>query len=342
MKRIQILQKRLKEWNVDRLLIENPIDLFYLTHLKMSKGRLWVDAEQADLWVDGRYFGAAQKMAPCAVFLWEKGREAPQKGRVGFDSIFTTVDALEKLRFESPLADWVPIRQPLKMQRLIKEPSEIEFLRQAARITWEGIEHIQKKFIEGISEQELAFEFEFFVRKKGASGLAFESIIAFGENSAYPHHRSSDTRLQKNQIILVDVGAVVQQYHADVTRTFFFKEPDSRLQEMAEIVQAASRAAYQQIRVNGKIGDLDRAARDVFIEKNVESFFTHNLGHGLGLETHESPTIRWDGEDREMRIQPQMVIAVEPGLYRPGIGGVRYENSGVVTNHGFESFYPLV
>jgi Xaa-Pro aminopeptidase len=338
--RMITLERRLDHWKIEALLIENPIDLLYLTDLQLSRGRLWVRPGQSKLSVDGRYFGDASNRAPCPVTLWEKNSEKPQAGRIGFDSAWCSVDNLERLKKESPDAEWVGIRSPLMEQRIIKEFWEIERLREAARITWGGMQHVQSLFKEGVSEQELAIEFEYFVRKRGASHLAFESIFAFGENSAYPHHRSSTTRLKKDQIILIDVGAVFEHYCADVTRVFFFGEADSELLKMDRIVRDADRSARQQLRVGAKIGSLDRAARDRLAQDGVESLFTHSLGHGLGLEAHETPIIRWDGDDRDLTIQPQMVMAIEPGLYRPGLGGVRYENSGVVTPGGFESFYP--
>ncbi|MBF8263887.1 MAG: pepP [Parachlamydiales bacterium] len=335
------IQERLRDWKIDALLIENPIDLLYLTRLTLSKGRLWVFPDRVELVVDGRYFSAVSGKAPCPVSLWVKGKELPQTGNIGFDSAWTTVANLGQLQKESPDARFIPIVQPLKELRLIKEPNEIEHLRRAAQLTWEGIRHIQSRLKEGISEKELAFEFEFFVRQRGAGGMAFDPIVAFGENSAYPHHRAADARLQKDQIVLVDVGAMIEKYCADATRTFFFGRPDPMLQKMQDLVRAADRAAREQVRVGATVGSLDRAARDVFKRAGVEELFSHSLGHGIGLEAHECPLIRWDGDDREMLLQSGMVIAIEPGLYRPGLGGVRYENTGIVTKEGFESFYPL-
>jgi len=338
--RIKTLQKRLNQWKIDALIIENPIDLLYLTGLKLSKGRLWLWPDRVELCVDGRYFGEASQKSACPVTLWVKGKESNHQGSIGFDSAWTTIANLERLKKESPFAVWASINGPLTEQRLIKDAKEIETLCEAAKITWAGIERVQSLFREDVSEQDLAFEFEFFIRKCGASRLAFDTIVAFGENSAYPHHRSSPARLQNNQIILIDAGAVFNNYCADVTRVFFFGTPDPRLEQMFRFVRDAYNAARRQIKAGAKIQTVDQAVRDSFAQAGVESLFTHSLGHGLGLEGHEPPLIRWDGDDREMAIQSQLVIAIEPGLYQPGLGGVRYENSGVVTKNGFESFYP--
>lgn len=339
MKRIFELQKRLQGWKIEKLLIENPIDLFYLTHLQLSKGRLWVYSDRAELWVDGRYFDEAVLHSPCPVFLWQKPGKA-QEGKIGFDSNWTTVLNLETLKFESPQAEWVGIPTPTISQRLIKDAKEIKNLQEAARITWDGIQHIRALFREGISEEELSIEFEIFVRKHGANRLSFNPIIAFGENSAYPHHRASKTKLKKDEIVLIDVGVVFNHYCSDVTRVYFFGNPNPHLQEMLRLVRESDLVARKQVRPGALVGSVDRAVRDYFKLANVEHLFSHSLGHGLGLEEHESPLIRWDGNDRDKIISSGMVIAIEPGLYQPGLGGIRYENSGIVTNNGFESFYP--
>lgn len=335
--RIVALQNLLSGWEVEALLIENPIDLFYLTGMKMSRGRLWIRSQLTELWVDGRYFDEARRQFP-HVYLLTKGK--PSFKRVGVDSQWTTLDGLQKLKREYPDTEWVPIVHPIQQLRAIKDSSEIECLRKAAQITWEGIRHIKRRFREGVSEEELAIAFEFFVRKQGASSMAFEPIVAFGENSAYPHHRSSASTLKQNQIVLVDVGAVYQNYCADVTRVFFFGEPDLQFEKMMRLVREADQAARKWAKPGSRVGDLDSAAREVFSKAGVESQFAHGLGHGVGLEVHEYPTIRQDGEDRDALIQSNMVVAIEPGLYQPGLGGVRYENSGVITDQGFVSFYP--
>ena len=338
--RIERLQKYLHERKLDGMIIENPIDLLYLTGLKLSRGRLWISPRESQLLVDARYFDEAQMRSPCSVKLWAKGQKVPVFGSVGHDSNWTTVAHLEELQTESVDAKFVSIAQPLKGQRLIKDAEEIKALREAARVTWEGMQHIRTLFKVGISEQELALEFEFFVRRLGASGLAFDTIIAFGENSAYPHHQTSKTCLKNDQVILIDAGAMVDQYCADVTRVFSFGKMDPRLDKMQEIVRKADIAARKEVRIGRTIGSLDRAARDVFSGFGVEAEFTHSLGHGIGLETHECPFIRFDGEDRDIPVSVGMAIAIEPGLYRPHVGGIRYENSGLVTRSGFESFYP--
>ena len=183
------------------LIIENPIDLYYLTGLTLSRGRLIITPHESRLYVDGRYISYAKEKVPCPVFLWTKETSFTLQNAIEFDSAWTTVAQFEKLKAEcsQPL---IPKPFPLQQQRLIKDEQELRSLRKAASITWEGVQHIKTLFREGISEQELATEFDYYVRKKGASGLSFDPIIAFGENSAYPHHRSSSALLKKIRLFL--------------------------------------------------------------------------------------------------------------------------------------------
>jgi Xaa-Pro aminopeptidase len=339
-KRIHQLASYLPSWEIASLLIENPVDLSYLTGLTLSRGRLIVTSKEATLFVDGRYIDYAKEKSPVPVSLWESKTKFSLKGAVGFDSSWTTVLQLQGLQKEMPDLKLIPKEKPLQLQRLIKEKSELTLLRKAAEITWEGIEHIRALFKEGVSEQELATEYEYFVRKKGASKLSFDSIIAFGEESAHPHHRSSLKRLKRNQIVLVDVGVVYQGYCGDCTRVFFFGEADPRLKKMDDLAKQAAAAAKESARPGAPLGSLDRAARDLFAQEGVEELFNHNLGHGVGLDVHEYPSLKWDGADKDLLLSKNMVFTIEPGLYRAGLGGVRYENTGVVTDRGFESFYP--
>ena len=338
MNRLKALQQRLDSWNIDALVIENPIDLLYLTNLVLSKGRLVIEKAHAQLYVDGRYIESASQGSPCPVSLLAKGKGLEAK-RIGFDSSWTSVAALEMLQKEGPQALFFPIKKPLRSSRMIKSSSEIAALRKAAEVTMRGIAHLQDHCLkEGVSEEELAFEFEFFVRKHGASALAFEPIIAFGENSAQPHHRASKDRLKKNQAILVDVGAVVDRYNGDATRMFFFGKPPEEMRQMYALAQKAYAAAKDAARVGVAFGRLDRLTRDIFAENCAGEFFANTLGHGIGLEVHEPPLIKFDGDDRDVCMEGGMVFAIEPGIYLPGIGGARYENTGVLTAKGFEAF----
>ncbi len=329
---------------VDGCFVEEQADLFYLTGLVLSIGRLWVSPKDACLFVDGRYFEKAKQDAPCRVELnTEKNvKEAMQTAkRVSFDSAYVTYNGFLALKKGYPHIEWVPVSSPVKNLRLYKDAHEIGALRKAAQVTWQGYQHILKNLKEGISEAEIALEFEIFCRKNGASGLSFDPIIAFGENSAYPHYRAGNAKLQKNQIVLIDVGAIVDRYYGDMTRVFFFGNPDPRLAHFHHLVATAQQKAVAHVRPGVKLGDLDRIVREEFRKEGVEELYTHSLGHGIGLEAHEYPRVKVDGEDKDLVLKPGMVFTIEPGLYQPGLGGIRYEDTILVTETGCENFYPL-
>lgn len=336
--RIAQFQKQIK---ADAAIIENPTDLFYLTGLHLSRGLLAATKNQTVLYVDGRYFAKASKEAPCDVKLLDTEalarflREAKAE-KVEYDSAETSCDRLFSLQKEAEHVELVPRSRILKTARGIKDAEEIEALRRAAKLTWKGYQHASSLLEEGITEEEIAFEFEYYVRKHGASGLSFEPIVAFGENSAYPHYRAGKTKLQKDQIVLIDVGAVIDSYRGDLTRVHLFGTPHAELEKMLKITQAAQKAAIQTIRPGIKLEEVDRAARDVFRNEGVESLFVHGLGHGIGLETHEFPSLKTGSGEGELVLEPGIVFTVEPGLYRPGLGGVRWEDMVCVTEDGVE------
>ncbi len=337
MDRIRKLCRSLQ--NVDGCLLENPVDLLYLTGLAMSKGRLWASAKDAVLFVDGRYLEKAKKEAPCTVSEDKNLPEILKKEKkIGFDSSFITYENYLLLQSYGPKNEWIPIPNPLKTIRGCKEKSEVEALQKAQRLTWEGYQHVLSLLKEGITELEIALEFEIYCRKRGASALSFQSIVAFGENSAYPHYRAGNTKLKKNQIVLMDLGAVLDQYHGDMTRVSFFGTADSKLEKFLRLVRESHDKVIAHIRPGIVIKEVDLIAREVFRNEGVEHLFTHSLGHGIGLDTHEYPVLRFDGKDADIPLQEGMVITIEPGLYQPGLGGVRWENMGLVTKDGFKNF----
>ncbi len=337
-RKIEGLQKVLRERRLDALIIENPIDLFYLTGLNLSKGYLVVKSSGATLFVDSRYIEMARNISPLPVELNEKKSFMKDlSGAVGFDSSFMTYEEYSSLEKGFPDVRLTAAPAPLKEMRVVKTPDERAALKRAALLTYEGLLHIKGLLQEGISEEELAFAFEWFCRKKGASSLSFDPIIAFGPNSAYPHHRAGKTLLQKGQVVLMDVGAVVDSYHGDLTRIAFFGEADPKLVHFLHVVRRAQQKAMEAVRPGVFVGRLDEIVRHEFRLEGVEELFTHSLGHGIGLETHEYPRIRFDGEDAPLLLAPGMVFTLEAGLYQSPLGGIRYEDMIVVTENSYEN-----
>jgi Xaa-Pro aminopeptidase len=336
--RIAALQKRLRTWRVDACLIENPVDLFYLLGISLSQGSLLVTHKTADLFVDGRYVQMAQENSLIPVHLLEENKFLAflkrKKLNVAFDSMSTSFARAKELQSYTQLK---PIAEPLKQQRLIKDSQEISALKKSAQILKEGMHHVEQFLKEGISERDVAFELEFFCRRRGAEALSFESVIAFGSNSAMPHYRAQEAQLKRGDLVLIDAGVVFNHYHSDMTRVLFFGTPDPTLKRIYQIVKKAQKAALELCRAGTKIAELDAAARKVMKKEKVEEYFIHSLGHGIGLQTHEFPKIKLTGPDHNVHLQAGMVITIEPGLYFPGLGGIRHEDMILITKQGYQN-----
>jgi Xaa-Pro aminopeptidase len=319
---------------VDGIIIDDLIDLYYLTGLSLSLGRLIIKKNGPKLFVDTRYFELCQKKSPIPVALRD---EAASFGKgikqLAFDSSATTVDQYQHLEKLFP-KKMVAAPHLLKRQRAIKDKEEIAKLEKSARVAWRGFKHICKMLAVGVREKDLALEFKLFCLQHGASDLAFETIIAFGENGAMPHYRPGDRKLERGDLVLIDFGVVVDHYASDMTRTVEFGKVDRQLLHMQKVAFDAFLAALAVCRPGTKVKEIDLAARKVMRRAKMEHLFLHSLGHGIGLETHEFPSIRYNGADKDETLKEGMVFTIEPGLYLPKVGGVRYENTVVVTKQG--------
>lgn len=346
-KRLNKLQDLLRESQIDLLLVENPIDLYYLTGQELSRGTLCVKQQSALLFVDGRYFEKCKKNCPTPValsketFLQELLQESEIK-TISFDEETTSYKQYLELtrKIDSVTSrsfSLIPSQNIVKEMRAIKDSEELNILREAAAIGSLAYSFVIDNLKEGISEIELATELEFYLRKKGARKMAFDPIIAFGTNSAYPHYRANDAKLKKRDLVLVDIGIDFKHYQSDMTRVLFFGNPDPKLMSIYTIVKEAQQQALTVCKPGITIGELDQAARNHIKSAGLNEFFTHSLGHGIGLEIHESPTIRDALPFRNLKLLPGMVITIEPGIYLPGVGGIRIEDSVIITENGHEN-----
>lgn len=337
--RLKKFQKSLK--NGQACLIEKPLDLFYLTGLQLSLGKLYITSLDAHLFVDGRYLQVSQESHTIPVSL--PGLKEEKEFLKGcnsliFDSVFTTYQRYEKLK--ELKQNLIPLPHPLKELKLVKSEHELQCMRKSAKVAWQGFKYIKKILKPGITEQEAVLEFEIFCKKQGAKELAFAPIIAFGPHTAMPHYHAGSAKLKKNDIALIDIGVVVDAYHSDMTRVLFLGHPNPALKKMYAIIKEAQKAALKICRAGVSVGKLDLAVRKVLAHEKMEQYFIHSLGHGIGLETHEPPRIKWNGEDKDLLLKANMVITIEPGIYIPGIGGVRYEDTIIITEDGYEPLYP--
>jgi Xaa-Pro aminopeptidase len=343
--RLNALQQTLHHAGCDALLIDEKTNIYYLTGLDLSVGKLLVHTQGAHLFVDNRYFELAQKESPFPVILdppaFETHLGTPEFSFIhslGFDTENTSYKSYENLAKlvgeAATRPKLIPLDAPLKLQRAIKDPTEIALLHSAAHLGSQGFDYLCTFLKEGMTEQEAATALEIFWKQRGSKAVAFDPIIAFGANSSMPHYRAGSACLRRGHAVLIDIGVNLNHYHSDMTRMLFFGDPDPRLEKIHTIVKQAQQEALKLCRPGTTLGTLDTAARRLIEEKGYGQNFTHSLGHGVGLDIHEYPTIRNAPPFKDVVLAPGMVITIEPGIYLPGLGGVRIEDTVVITENG--------
>ena len=335
------LRRRLVVEELDALLVLHPPNIRYLTGFTGSAGLLLVFAERTVLLTDFRYAeqapqeagGSAQViMEPSDV--WGRLRkllDAAGRIRLGFERDHLTVRDRERLgSLES--AEPVPAADPVEALRVVKDPDEVEALRAAAGLAHEALAELLPTVRVGQTEQEVAARLEHALRRRGSEWHPFQTIVASGPRSALPHARSSARPLGRGEWLLLDFGAQLEGYCADLTRTVVVGGPaDSRQREIYEIVRRAQLVARETIRPGMTGRDADAVAREVIAAAGYEEAFGHSLGHGIGLEVHEAPRL---ARTAESPLPAGAVVTVEPGIYLTGWGGVRLEDDIHLTSDG--------
>lgn len=344
MDRIKKVKELLAAHHLDGLIVDNPIDIFYLTGLELSLGRLVIQMDKATLFVDGRYIESCRKQTKIeAIETRGYGPTSPfaaawnlQGKRVGFDADTTSYTVF--LDLQSLQSELVELKSPIKHVREIKEASEIAALKKAAALGSKGYDYTLNLLQEGVTEEEIAIELELFWRKSGGEKLAFAPHIAFGANTSQPHYHSGKRELKKGDLVLIDIGVMCGHFCSDMTRVVFFGIPaNSELEKIYFIVKEAQQRALASCRPGTLIGEVDQKARGWIEDKGYGRSFPHGLGHGVGLEIHELPVIRQQGIDANRPLVEGMVVTIEPGIYLPGIGGVRLEDTIAITSDGYEN-----
>jgi Xaa-Pro aminopeptidase len=215
--------------------------------------------------------------------------------------------------------------------RSVKTREEIQRIRIASELTVKGMRAVNEAIRSGITERELARTFEYEVRKR-ADWFSFETIVSAGKNSAEPHHMITDYKVKKNDFILVDCGVLYKNMHSDMTRTFCLS-PSKEQRKIYDIVLSAQQTAMKNIKLNMKASSLDSVARNIVDKAGYGNEFTHSLGHGVGVEIHESPSISTGSKDI---LKENMIFTVEPGIYVKGFGGARIEDTVLLNKKGIE------
>jgi Xaa-Pro dipeptidase len=219
--------------------------------------------------------------------------------------------------------------------REVKDKTEINYMRKAAEITSEGIEKAFETLgkISGLREYEVAAEIEYTMRKLGSDGVAFDSIVTSGDRTAFPHGGCTDRKIRRGDLVIIDIGARYKNYASDLTRTVIVGKSSRKQIKIFKIVKEAQQRAFQNIQGGIKACAIDITARDFIKNKGYGNYFVHNLGHGVGLDVHESPTLSPENEEI---LKAGNVVTVEPGVYITDFGGIRIEDTVLVHKNGAE------
>lgn len=336
--RLEALRTFIAGQGLTAVIVAKPENRRYFSGFTGSSGLLLVSAGEAKLLTDFRYIEQATRQAPDFAVV--------RHGSDMYETLAAEVKALggEMIGFESDYTDWDTCQKlhefvgklaPLHLDklRMVKDDAELASLRVAVRLADRAFGHILSYIKPGVSERDIALELEFFMRKNGAEKAAFDIIVASGPRSALPHGRASDKMVTDGEFVTMDFGAVYEGYHSDITRTVVVGKASARQREIYDLVRAAQQAGLDAVAA-GKTGrDVDAAARRVIGDAGYGEYFGHGLGHGVGLAIHEEPRLSPVGD---VVLTPNMTVTVEPGVYLPDWGGVRIEDTVVVTADGVE------
>lgn len=331
---------------IDALLVSSPANVRYLSDYTGSNGLMLIARSGEHFFTDPRYGLEASATITAHVHIAKGPLPAAAAAvakrkkwkKIGIEAEWLTVAAQTRLKDALPLGfSLVPVGRIIEEQRMIKSAAEIEKIRRSVNLNSEALARTMKRVKRGIRENELAAELEFQMRALGAEKPSFETIVAMGERSALPHSNPTGRRLAENELLLIDMGASLDGYASDMTRMAFAGSPPKRIREMYRAVAEAQLAAIDAVRPGVTGGKVDAAARRVLKSHKLDKEFVHSTGHGLGLEIHEPPRI---GRNDKTRLRPGMAITIEPGAYVGGVGGIRIEDTVLVTERGCEVLTP--
>jgi Xaa-Pro aminopeptidase len=341
--RLPRLAERLRAAGCDGLIVTNLRNVRYLTGFTGSAGHLVVTADDAVVVTDERYGTQVEEQlaasgAPARAEVTTTGQKdvtaAALAGatRVGLEA--ASVTWAQQRTFASewlPGAELVPTEDLVENLRLVKDDGEVARIEAAATIADAALLAIVSRLLDGPTEAEFGLELDTEMRRRGASERSFETIVAAGPNGAKPHARPGTRRVRRGDLVVIDFGATVDGYRSDMTRTFVVGEPGPDERRMLDVVTAAQAAGVAAVAAGVAAKQIDAACRDRIAEAGLGDRFVHGTGHGVGLDIHEAP---WVNARSAATLAAGHVVTVEPGVYLPDIGGVRVEDTVLVTSEG--------
>jgi Xaa-Pro aminopeptidase len=327
---------------VDALLVTHLPNINYLCGFTGSAGLLLVELHRATLVTDSRYtFQCREEVSGATVRIAANGlvratgdllRGLRGGAHVAYPASQVTVAQKRALAAAAgSKVRWTAGKNEVERLRAIKDEAELEVIREAARLITDVWTRAAAQMRLGQTELGVAAKMEYEMKMRGASGPSFETIVASGARSAWAHARATSKLLRKNELVVMDQGAILRGYCSDMTRTVFLGRPPDRVRRLYSAVLEAQQAAKTAIRPGIRAGDVDAAARKTLEKFKLGQYFTHSTGHGLGMEVHEMPRL---ARGESFVLEEGMVITVEPGVYIGGLGGIRIEDDVVVTSRG--------
>ncbi len=340
--RLEKLRRALREEGPDAILITRPENERYLSGFTGGEGALVITQQEALLLTDFRYYEQVAEEAPDFELVKVEDKvslvlkrllKAREVKTLGFESTHLPFAQYQEWKRKTRGIKWVPTKEVVETIRMVKDEGELAKIRKAISIADDACDHI-RSFIElGMSEKQVAWELELFMRTHGAEAIAFNFIVACGPNGAKPHAVPQNRQIQEGEPIVLDMGARTDGYNSDLTRSICLGEPDKKAQEVYDIVLRAQLAAEEQARAGMTGQELDAIARNIIAEAGYKEQFGHGLGHGVGLAVHEKPGVSLRSTDT---LKPGAVFTIEPGIYLPGWGGIRIEDMVLCKEDGVE------
>jgi len=325
------------------MVINGPESISYLSGFRGGEGALVVTDDLLLLYTDFRYIEQAQTEAPeWSIRKW--GRDAYMQlatditkeleaGRFGFESHITSVANLRRLQKGDLEREWFEMSGVVEEIRAAKDEHEISNIEKACAIADKALDAVLPLIVPGVIETQVANELEYLMKKFGSEQASFETIVAFGSHSSLPHAIPGDRAAEIGDFVLIDFGAVVDGYHSDTTRTFVLGEASDEQRAMYDATLEAQLAVVAGARPGMTGSEVHEIARDILERHDLAEAFGHGLGHGVGLDVHERPIVSPAGKES---LEPMNVFTVEPGVYIPGVGGVRIEDTVVMRDDGIE------
>jgi len=354
-KRLKIFKNKIEKENkeIEGFLVTNLKNLYYLTGFD-GEGSALITNRNNYLLTDSRYTEQAEKESSnfkiitddpkkknARVLAMKKIIERNKINKIAFESIDLNYADFIKYSESFQSVEFLPTKNIVEQIRMLKDKEEIIKMKKAAQITTESLKEVFEIMEPGVRELEIASELAYTMRKKGAQKEAFETIVVSGERSSLPHGKPSEKKINEGELIIIDVGANYHSYNSDITRTIIIGRENKKQKKIFSIVSDAQKASLEFLKPGVKCKEVDFVARDIIAKKGYGKYFGHGLGHGVGLDIHEIPRV---SSNDDTILLPGMVVTIEPGIYLPEVGGVRIEDSVLITEEGYEilTWFPKI